>query len=138
MNNQFGPDFGGAVLPPRNFSPGPMNNQFGPDFIVPVPSNIAFNNNPVPFNGIQPPLPNQFGSGTYDRPRSRRRSKSRRRRSSRSSSSSSSDDDYRRRNASSNRNNAQYQNLQPFPHIPPVSPAAAGGGAFFSPRGPSW
>jgi hypothetical protein len=121
---------GGAVFPPRSFSPGPMGGQFGPGFGVPLAPGNGFVNQQIPFpfgQQQQPPWidPNYFGSGVYDRPRSRHssrhRSKSRHRRGS---SSSSSDDERHRRGSPFAGPGIQYQNLQPFQNIPPLPPRA--------------
>ena len=132
---------GGVVLPPRSYSPGPMNGQFGPGFDGPIAPGNPFMNQPIQFpSGIQqPPFvePNQFGSGTFGRPRSRpgsrHRSKSRRRRSR---SSSSSDDERNPRGSPFAGPGIPYQNMQQFPNFVPLSPRA--GSPVIPPRVPLW
>jgi hypothetical protein len=79
--NMFPAGVNGVVLPPRSFSPGPMNGPFVPGFGVPIAPVNGFMNQPIPFPSgpQQPPFfePNQFGSGSYGRPRSRHGSRHR-------------------------------------------------------------
>jgi hypothetical protein len=148
MNGPFVPGFGipvapgnGVVLPPRSFSPGPMNGPFVPGYGVPVAPGNGFMNQPIPFPSgpQQPPYfePNQFGSGTFGRSRSRHgsrhRSKSRGRRSR---SPSSSEDEYDPRGFPFTGPGVPYQNLQPFQNMPPRSPRA--GSPVIPPRVPLW
>ena len=130
--NMF-PTGNGVVLPPRSYSPGPISGPFGPSFGTPFVAGNGFINQP-PFGE-----PTYFGSGSYDRPRSRHgsrhRSKSgRRRRHSRSSSSS--DDEYRGRGSPFAGPGVPYENLQPFPNVVPLSPRA--GSPNIPPRVPLW
>jgi len=139
--NMFPAGSNGVVLPPRSFSPGPMNGPFVPGYGVPVAPGNGFMNQPIPFPSApqQPPYfePNQFGSGTFGRSRSRHgsrhRSKSRGRRSR---SPSSSEDEYDPRGFPFTGPGVPYQNLQPFQNMPPRSPRA--GSPVIPPRVPLW
>lgn len=137
----------GGGFPPRSFSPGPMGGgQFGSGFGVPIMPGNGFMNQQIP-----PPFvePNQFGSGDYNRPRSRHASRHRSKsRGRRGSASSSSDDEYRRRgspfagpgnpyqNMQPYLNMQPYPNMQPFQNMPPLSPRA--GSPVIPPRRPVW
>ncbi|CAF1226407.1 unnamed protein product [Rotaria magnacalcarata] len=116
----------GSAFPPANFGPSPMPNPFRSGFDGPVVISGAgsgFPNQQYPFNyGPPPPIvdPNRFGSGSYDRPRSRRasrhRSQSRNRRIP--SRSSSSDDEYRRRGSPFVGSEPPHYNMQPYGNAP--------------------
>ncbi|CAF3658444.1 unnamed protein product [Rotaria socialis] len=117
----------GSAFPPANFGLSPMPNPFRSGFGEPVVINGAggdFPNQQYPFNyGPPPPIvsPNRFGSGSYERPRSRQASRHRshsRNRRVRSMSSSSSDDEQRRRGPPFVGPEPPYYNMQPYGNAP--------------------
>ncbi len=115
-----------------------MGGQFGSGFGAPLVPGTGFMNQQIPFPSEQVQSsfgnPNYFGSGSYDRPRSRR--SSRRRSKSRHRDSSSSNDERHRRGSPFAGPETPYQNLQPFQNIPPLPPRI--GSPVIPPRMPMW
>ncbi|CAF0983127.1 unnamed protein product [Rotaria sordida] len=147
-----GPFPAGSVMPgagfsSAGFSSSPMISPYGSGFSGPMMHGGGFVNPQVPFSyGQQPQFagPSHFGSGIYDRPRSRHssrhRSKSRSRRGSRSSSRS---DNERRHRGSPfagpgmpYMNTEPYMNMEPYSNAPPLSPRA--GSPVIPPRRSGW
>jgi hypothetical protein len=132
---------GGVVFPPRSFSPGPMNGQFGPNFGGPlIPPGNGYMNQQIPYplgpQQMEFVEPNHFGSGAFGRPRSRHRSTSRHRRRRHSRSSSPSDDELNPRGSPFAGPEISYQNLPPFQNVPPLFPQR--GSPVIPPRRPLW
>ncbi|CAF3374935.1 unnamed protein product [Rotaria sp. Silwood2] len=146
--NASGPFPAGSVMPgiaypPAGFTSPPVINPFGSGFNGPMMPNGGFVNPQVPFPyGQQPPFvdPNHFGSGAYNRSRSRHssrhRSKSRGRRGSRSPSTSDNERHHHGRGSPFAGPGMPYVNLEPYPNVPPLSPRA--GSPVIPPRRPGW